>query len=198
MAEINHTLLEKYELSPELLSRNAKRTRWVGIASIIIGALAILLPSVFTIGFEIILGILLIVGGLLQVVNALAYRSRYWSLPLFGGLLSVIIGGLFLFNPFTGAAVLTIFLAALFLLGGLAHIVHSIRIPGIPGAGFGILNGLLGILIAALVATGWPESSLWLIGVLIGVDFIVLGFWLTSFASSYDRVSSETEQALDA
>jgi len=198
MAEINHTLLEKYELSPELLSRNAKRTRWVGIACMIIGVLAILLPSVFTIGFEIILGILLIAGGLLQVVNALTYRSRYWTLPLFGGLLSVIIGGLFLFNPFTGAAVLTIFLAALFLIGGLARIIHSTQMPGIPGVGFGFLNGLLGILIAVLVVTGWPESSLWLIGVLIGVDFIVLGFWLTSFASSCGRISSEGEQALDA
>jgi len=70
--------------------------------------------------------------------------------------------------------------------------MHSVRMPGIPGVGLGFLNGLLGILIAAIVVTGWPSSSLWLIGVLIGVDFIVLGFWLTSFASVYDRPSSET------
>ncbi|HKK18035.1 MAG TPA: DUF308 domain-containing protein [Opitutales bacterium] len=190
MPEINSTLLEKYELSPELITQNAKRTRWVGIACIAIGVFAILLPGIFTIGFEIILGILLIIGGLLQVANAQAYHSRYWGLPLISGLLSIIIGGLFLFNPFTGAAALSIILAALFFIGGISRMVHSIRMPGIPGSGFGFLNGLLGILIAVIVVTGWPSSSLWLIGVLIGIDFLILGFWLTSFASECERASS--------
>lgn len=182
---------DAYGVSAEQLSKNAKRTRWIGILSIVIGVLAILLPSIFTIGFEIIFGGLLLVGGILQVTNALNYRgNRDRWLPLTAGVLLAILGGLLLFNPYVGAATLTAIFAIVFFINGLIRIIYGFQTHGMRMTGFSFLNGILSILIAVLVLTTWPSSSTWLIGTLIGIDFLLLGFWLISFASLCEKASS--------
>lgn len=35
-----------------------------------------------------------------------------------------------------------------------------------------------------LVFTAWPSSSLWFIGILLGIDFLVIGLFLLVFASA--------------
>lgn len=188
MSEITHNLAEEYGLSAEKLGQNAKRTRWIGIASIVIGVLAILLPSIFTIGFEIIFGGLLLAGGLLQIMNALSYHgTKDWGFQLVAGMSLAILGGLMLLNPFAGAATLTAILAAVFFVNGFIRVIHGFQMRGMWGNGFGILNGIFGILISVMIFATWPVSSLWLIGILIGIDFLLVGFWLISIASTCDE-----------
>lgn len=176
--------------TPELIGRHAKRARWLGIGFIILGILAILLPGIFTIGFEILFGMLLLVGGILQIVNARGFiGQRGWGLPLAAGILAVVLGALFLVNPFEGAAALTVLLAVLFFISGILRIIHGLQWRGVPGTGWGILSGLFGILIALLVYTAWPASSDWFIGILLGVDFLVMGIFLNAFASACRRDS---------
>lgn len=174
--------------TPELIGRHATRARWIGVAFIILGVLAMLLPGVFTIGFEIFLGILLLVGGILQMVSAFGFvGQRGWGCPMAGGVLATVLGALFLIDPFEGAAALTVFLAALFFISGIFRIIHGLQWRGVPGIGWGVLSGLFGIIIAVLVFTAWPASSLWFIGILLGVDFLVVGIFLNVFASACRR-----------
>jgi uncharacterized membrane protein HdeD (DUF308 family) len=121
------TMPEKTEIftaelgfTPEVLKAHARKTRAFGIGFIILGIVAILLPGIFTIGFELMLGGLLLGGGVLQIVNALGFSyHRGIALPLIAGILSTVLGGLFLANPFEGAAILTVLLALMFLVNGL-------------------------------------------------------------------------------
>lgn len=171
--------------TPESLERHSKRTRNFGIGFILLGIAAILLPGIFTIGFEVLLGILLLVGGVLQILQALSFsKHKGAALPMIAGCLSAFLGLLFLTNPFKGAAVLTVFLAALFFINGLLRIIHGIQLKNLPGTGWGMLSGVAGVIIALLVWSAWPTSAEWFIGVLLGVDFLILGTFLVSFASA--------------
>lgn len=177
-------------VSPEILDRHAVRNRWLGIGFLVLGVLAILLPGIFTIGFQILLGVLLLIGGIFQIINAVGLVGlRGWRLPLFGGILTTTLGALFLIDPFKGAAILTVLLAALFFISGCLRMVHGWQWRGVPGAGWEIFSGLLGIFIAILVFAAWPTSSVWFIGILIGVDFLVIGILLNVFASAFRKDS---------
>jgi uncharacterized membrane protein HdeD (DUF308 family) len=45
------------------------------------------------------------------------------------------------------------------------------------GWGWVLFDGLLSIVLAALIATGWPESSIAFIGLLTGFVLISAGVW---------------------
>lgn len=123
MPELTQNLIAEYGFSPEQLSQKAKHTRWIGVASILIGLLSIILSVIFTIGFELIFGVLLLAGGLLQIMNAVSYReARDWGFPLVAGVMLAVLGGLLLFHPFAGAATLTIILAAVFFVNGIIRL----------------------------------------------------------------------------
>lgn len=185
MSERTGTVAADVGWTHEILGDHAKQTRRVGIGLILLGIAAVLLPGIFTIGFELLIGGLLLVGGVLQIANWLRPAKRAGAvLPLMGGILSVIVGALFLANPFQGAAVLTVLLAALFLINGVFRIIHGLQLRGVPGTGWGILNGLLGVLIAILVWSSWPTAAEWFVGLLLGLDFLILGIFLVSFASA--------------
>lgn len=188
MTESTELFTTRFAFTPETLERHSKRTKWCGAGLIILGIAAILLPGVFTLGFEILLSFLLIIGGVSQIAYSLGFSGRKEGfLPLIAGLLSVILGVLFLINPFEGAAVLTFLLAGLFLLNGILRVIQGFQFRDLPGAGWGTFSGVAGIIIAILVWSAWPTSAGWFIGVLLGIDFLILGFFLLGLASAARR-----------
>jgi hypothetical protein len=46
------------------------------------------------------------------------------------------------------------------------------------------VSGIVTFLLGILVWIQWPESALWLIGTLVGIDMIFNGIWLVMLASS--------------
>ena len=81
---------------------------FLGIALIVIGAVAITFPLMTTIAAKIFVGWLFLVGGILQVVHA--FSTQKWSeflLSLLIGALYVIAGAWLAFLPFTGIITLT-------------------------------------------------------------------------------------------
>jgi uncharacterized membrane protein HdeD (DUF308 family) len=45
------------------------------------------------------------------------------------------------------------------------------------GWGWVLVDGILSILLAILIAIGWPASSVAIIGVMVGIWFISAGIW---------------------
>src|SRR5262249_32460237 len=83
--------------------------------------------------------------------------------------------GLFMLeDPVRAAAVLTLLLAASFIVGGVLRVVFSlvVRFPAWPWV---LLNGVVDLVLGFLIWNGWPESSLWVIGRFVGIDLIFHG-----------------------
>ncbi len=187
--ELQHPkIAELLGLSPEKLKKHAKVAQGVGIAFIILGVLAVLLPGVFSLGIELFLGWLLLISGIMQVIGGFSHMgAKGWWLQVLAGVLALIVGGLFIANPLKGVEFLTMFLAAMFFVNGLFRIFYCMGASGAPGATLGLINGIFGIIIGGIVWAQWPSSSAWFIGLLVGIDMLFFGITLLSLSSAVKK-----------
>ena len=149
----------------EGLGRGWKVLMGVGIAAIVVGCIAILVPAVAAVGTAIFIGwILLVVWRLLWAV------------------LTVIVGVWLIVEPHNGTLTLTLVLGIYFLLMGTTRITVAFLGRGQPNAGLVGFSGVCGLLIGILVLVKFPSSADWAIGLLVGIDLIFAGWTLTSVA----------------
>ena len=158
------------------------RKSWVwflilGVVLIAAGTLAIAAAFITTLTSVVLFGILLLGGGVVQLINA--FLARTWKgfvLHLFAGLLYLVVGALMVEHPVQAAEGLTLMLATAFLLGGAVRVVYAL-IHSFAGRGWVVMNGFISLFLGIAIWRQWPESSLWVIGLFIGVDLIING-WL--------------------
>jgi uncharacterized membrane protein HdeD (DUF308 family) len=157
------------------------RTRWgwfvaLGIAQLVLGIIAWFDVIAFTIAGVIFLGALLLVAGVFQVVHA--FMDRQWggfALHLLVGVLYVIGGLLLMDDPFPGALVITIFVAAALVVGGILRIVIGVQHRHMAGWGLLLAGGVISLLVGVMLVWMLPWSALWVVGTLIAVELIVHG-----------------------
>jgi uncharacterized membrane protein HdeD (DUF308 family) len=142
----------------------------------IVGFVALSSAVVSTLASVLVFGILLMVGGVVQIVNAFMARSwKGFFGHLFVGLLHFVVGEILFEHPQVAAEALTLLLAAAFLVGGAIQLVHGLM-ESFPGRGWVLLSGFITLLLGISIWRQWPESSLWIIGVLIGIDLVFSGW----------------------
>ena len=104
-------------------------------------------------------------------------------------------GILLLVNPVTGALSLTIVLAAYLLAGGVTKIVLGFQHKkDIPNAWFWILfSGLVDIVLAFLIIQGLPGTAFWAIGLLVGINLVMMGIAIIFTAQSCKKMADTKE-----
>jgi uncharacterized membrane protein HdeD (DUF308 family) len=151
----------------------------LGLVSVVIGVLAIVYPEIATWKVVVVLGVLLVIAGIAEIIHAVLVRNlRGVALHLLGAALYLIVGLFILEDPDRAAVVLTLLLAAAFFVGGVLRIVFSL-IDQLPAWPWVLLNGVVNIILGVLIWRGWPESSLWVIGLFVGIDLLFHGWsWI--------------------
>jgi uncharacterized membrane protein HdeD (DUF308 family) len=151
----------------------------MGIALMILGAIAIGSSLIATLATVLVFGILLLIGALFQVVTALWGRSwRGFFLHLLAGVLYLIAGVFMIDNPLEAAMGLTLLVAACLLGGGILRIALSV-IERFDGWGWALLNGTVSVVLGTAIWRQWPLSGLWVIGLFVGIDMLFSGLsWL--------------------
>jgi uncharacterized membrane protein HdeD (DUF308 family) len=149
------------------------------VVSVLIGILAIAYPEIATWKVVFVLGVLLVIAGIAEVVHAVLVRNlKGFALHMLGAALYLIVGLFILEDPDRAAVVLTLLLAASFLVGGGLRIVFSLADTFLAWP-WVLLNGVVNIILGVLIWRGWPESSLWVIGLFIGIDLLFHGWsWI--------------------
>jgi len=146
-----------------------------GIVQIIAGTLAVGFVFSATLASVVTLGVLLLIAGGAQMAAALL--AREWDgffLFLLLGFLYGVAGFLTLQHPLLAAEGLTLMLAALFLLVGLFRIAVAL-VDHLPSWGWILFNGVVTVLLGLAIWRQWPESGLWVLGMLVGIELIVNG-----------------------
>lgn len=171
--------------SPELqkISKNWMPFLFLGMTLIILGFLAIGSSFFVTILTVALIGVLLMVGGILQVINAF-YTGR-WSgflLHVVLGILYLVVGFMLLDAPMLNAVTLTFLLASFFIVIGLFRMIGSLT-THFPGWGWSLFSGMITFLLGVLVYKHWPSSGLWVIGLFVGIEMIFAGWYWVMFAS---------------
>jgi uncharacterized membrane protein HdeD (DUF308 family) len=160
--------------------RKVKRaTTWYIVAAVLfimLGMFSIIEPTVAALGVTLLVGWLLVFGGLAHFVGA--FRGGGAKRVIFQVLTGIVyvIGGLyFVSHPLLGIGTLTLLLAAFILVGGVLEIVSFFRLRGEAKSGWILFNGVIELLLGGMIWFHWPSSSVWAIGILVGVTLVFTG-----------------------
>jgi uncharacterized membrane protein HdeD (DUF308 family) len=170
------------------------RTGWFWF--VLLGGLQILL-GVFcwfdvlaaTLAATLFIGAALVVGGILQILHSLLDRS--WGgflLHILAGILYAIGGFLIMAEPVQGSLVLTIAIAALLIVAGIARVTLAVGHWHLGGSGLLLIGGLISIGVGVGLYVTLPWSGLWVLGTLIAVELIFHGAAWIEFGLSLRRL----------
>lgn len=169
------------ELRQELA---ALRRNWLwfvllGVVLIVVGVIALGSLGIASLATAVALGALLVVGGVAEILGA--FWSRGWSgffLHLLSGLLSLVVGVLFLRAPVAALDALTLLLACLLMVGGIFKIVAALSYR-FEAWGWPLVSGVIDLILGVLIWQQWPASALWVIGLFVGISLVFRGFnWI--------------------
>lgn len=149
-----------------------------GVLLVAVGILAVLMPGISALATALVLAWLLILGGIFEIVYAFQTRvlgGFGWKLA--SGVLTLVLGLAIALLPAAGAASLALLFGAFLLVGGIARLALALRIKPLHGWGWVMFDGVVSIIVAILIAIGWPASSLAFIGMLTGFWLIAAGVW---------------------
>ena len=147
-----------------------------GISLICLGMLAIASPFVAAVAVNVLVAWLVVLAGVVHLIVAFHTReagSMIWRLLV--GLAYLCFGVYLIARPAVGVASLTLVLASLFLVEGIFNIILYFRIRSILRATWILLDGIVTLLLGAMIYMQWPSSSAWAIGTLVGVSLIFSG-----------------------
>lgn len=155
-----------------------------GIVMIVLGALAVLIPTVATLAVEILVGSLFLAAGLVRLFTLSRCRTVpgfWWSAII--AVLAVLLGVVLLAQPAKGALTLTMVLAAFFVVEGIVSIVVAFQIHRPMRTWvWTLFSGVIDLVLAYLIWRGWPGSAAWAIGLLVGINLFFVGLSLVMTA----------------
>jgi uncharacterized membrane protein HdeD (DUF308 family) len=164
-----------------------------GIILTVLGLAAILVPPIAGLATTVLLGWLFLVAGIVGLFAT--FRARQapgftWS--LLSAIVAVIAGGALLWNPVQGLFTLTTVLIAFFIFDGILMIVlaiaHRRELSG--KWEWLLLNGIIDLVLAAIIISGLPGTLAWALGLLVGIDMIFGGGSLIAMALDARKASA--------
>jgi len=150
-----------------------------GVLLLIIGMVGIILPMVLSIALSELVALLLVVSGFIVAYGIWHSHRQSWSGWLKAFVL-VMLGLLIGLSPATGTAALGLLLVVYFFMDGFASISFAFEMRPEKGWVWLLINSFFSFLLAIIFIIGWPFSSLWLVGVFIGISLIFDGIGLLS------------------
>ena len=185
------------------LASDEMRANWVlflvqGVIMIILGVLAIVWPQISTVAIDIYAGWMFLISGIVGLVTmflAPSIPAFLWS--LLTAALSLIVGVLLLWHPIEGTVSLTLVLIAFFIVEGIFQIAAAIRYRDeFPDSwGWMVMSGIVDLVLAWLIISGWPGTASWALGLIVGVNLVTSGLAITMAALAARALVEPTASA---
>jgi uncharacterized membrane protein HdeD (DUF308 family) len=162
--------------SSDLVRRASTWSILWGASLICLGMLSLAMPLVAAVAINVLIAWLIVLAGIVHLVVAFHAReagSVIWRLLV--GLAYICFGGYLIARPALGVVTLTLLLASLFLVEGIFNIILYFRAPSAMRSSWFVLDGIVTLLLGAMIYMQWPSSAAWAIGTLVGVSLIFSG-----------------------
>jgi uncharacterized membrane protein HdeD (DUF308 family) len=156
----------------------------LGVICIILGILAMMAPTLTGLSIAMALGVLIIAGGILRIIWAFRAESLGRGLLRFAvGGLTLLCGIALIAHPLFAAGLLTIVLAAYFILDGISEIAAGIQRQG-AGSGWLLFGGIISLLLGIMIWAQYPLSGAWAMGILVGIKLFLIGVIMLTAGSA--------------
>jgi uncharacterized membrane protein HdeD (DUF308 family) len=178
----------------ESVKANATGMTLLGIAMLILGALAVSAPLWTGVAVALLVGLLVLAAGIAQC--AFSFQAGSFGQRLLGmllGLLTAICGVVMVAHPVLHLSFLTLAIAVYFLAAGIFEAISALRVRPLRGWGWVLVGGLLSLLLGGLIWAEWPLSGAWAIGVLVGIKVMFLGATMITLGSAARALAAQTE-----
>jgi uncharacterized membrane protein HdeD (DUF308 family) len=161
----------------------------LSVLLILAGILAIVIPPAAGIAVAVLVAWLLVLGGVAHLAIAWHLRSTgglLWEILL--GLIYLAVGVFLLVRPVAGLASLTLLLACYLTFKGILELILGFRIRHMSGSGWLFFDGIIALILGAMIGLSWPWSSEWAIGTLIGISMLFAGITRLPMAMAARRL----------
>jgi uncharacterized membrane protein HdeD (DUF308 family) len=155
-------------------ARSWQLTLFVGIVTVILGVIVAAHPTGSLNVIAVLLGVLLVISGIFHLIRVFdsAERHRFWL--GIAGLLFIVAGVILIRHLDLTRAIIGLFIGITWIIQGVAALITGIGAGPHEGRWWWITFGVISI-IAGIVVTATPLSSLTVLAVLVGIWFIVMG-----------------------
>lgn len=164
-----------------------------GIVLNVLGLAAIVMPNLAGLVVIVCLGWLLLVCGVVGLVFTVkARKAPGYGWSMLSTIVAVLAGGLLLWSPLQAMVTLTFVLTGYFVADGFLTIAFAIsHRRDLSGKwGWMMVNGVVDLILAAIIISGLPGTLVWVFGLLVGIDMIFGGASLIALALAARRETS--------
>jgi uncharacterized membrane protein HdeD (DUF308 family) len=157
------------------------RSKWgwilaLGIVYVIAGFIALGSVVMATVASVLVVGLMMIVAGVAEIINA--FQLKGWGkflIWLLLGVLYIVAGFITFENPLFAAAILTLFLGVSLVASGIMRIVLAFSMKHEQPWIWLLLSSIITLLLGLLILARWPISSVYVLGIFLGIDLVMAG-----------------------
>lgn len=179
-----------------LLAPFASRNPWLiiilGILEIILGAVMLFTPFLSGLVAMWVGGFIFLFLAALMVVQLFSSGSKTGMLWNILSIILLIIVGIYMLNQSVAAlGAWTLVIGVYILVAGIFRLVMAFRLKGSRGFGWALFNGIISIILGLMITFGWPQSSIWFIGTLVGIEFIITGWTMIALGIAGNKLKKD-------
>jgi uncharacterized membrane protein HdeD (DUF308 family) len=168
--------IKKDDIKKDDIKKNVNTSLLVGVLLIVLGIIALAQPAISTVFTVAWVAVVLASAGFAKLFYAFDTRSQggfAWKLLL--GILYIATGFMLLYNPLTSAVTLTLLVASFLFTEGIFELILAFRLRPQQNWTWALGNGIVTLLLGAMIGLQWPFNTPWVIGTLVGVSVIFSG-----------------------
>ncbi len=157
------------------------RAKWgwivaLGVVYIVAGFIALGSMFLATVASVLMVGVMMIIAGVAEVINAFQMKSwgkfLVWALL---GLLYVFAGFVTFENPLFAAVLFTLMLGVSLVVSGIVRIFLAFSMKSETPWLWVALSSVITLLLGLLILARWPINSVYILGLFLGLDLIIAG-----------------------
>lgn len=167
---------------------------WIigGIIALIGGFFALLNPVPATLAVNFFSGWSFIMFGILALVGVFQLdRGRHKMFMAIFGLAALLLGISLIANPLAGVLTLTLLVASIILISGIARIFSAFHLRGTRLFWLMLVSGVISVLLAVLIFADFPASAMSILGLFLGFELLFSSISMFSMAS----IAAQAEKA---
>lgn len=162
-------------INEKVFEKFGSYTLVIGVLLVILGTVGVVFPVMMSLVTSVFIAWPLLIGAILWSVHTYKYSRKHimdWLKPA----LLFVTGITLLIFPVAGVEAIGMFLSFYLLMDAFSS--FSLAQSAYPAKGWGwmVFNGIVSIAMALLFLIGWPVTSLWLVGLYVGISLMFDGW----------------------
>ncbi len=161
-------------LPPGVMARTWQATLFLGVATLVLGLIVSFHPTGSLNVLAVLLGILMIFSGIFHLIRVFDQKELHRVWLGIAGLLFIVIGVILIRHLHLTRSIIGLIIGITWIVQGLTALIGGLSGGVREGRAWWITFGVIS-LIAGIVVTATPASSLNALAVLLGICFIIMG-----------------------